>query len=457
MIIQDILAGANPGPDTVLANWLIATGSKTLTDKLLARASEELGRTAGVLRRQAEAMIARGEQRTRATQAAAAAEARRIALGSAAPPAGFRAVAVASNGEGDILAVRSIPEPDAAAFTPSLPPGHAIKGVSTLMGADGTIRAQWQKTCAVKAEQWQLFVEACAEHSAKYKGLAKPLPAPASVDAELCALYPLGDPHIGMLSWHNETEVNFDLKIAEKAFVEGLDTLVSRTPAAKVAYLINVGDFFHAEGDAQVTPRGGHKLDVDCRKARVARTGFTLMRRMIDRLLQRHEQVFVVNARGNHDPEMALMLALWIEAVYEREPRVTVLGAENPYIYFEFGTSLIGIHHGDGAKMEALPQIMAVDRAEAWGKARFRYWLTGHIHHQNRKEFPGCVVESFRTMAARDYWHHQKGYRSGRSLESIVLHQKYGEFARFTVGVDEVFDEKVTAPTPATKSKRNNK
>lgn len=331
-----------------------------------------------------------------------------------------------------------------------LPAGHVITGMSTLFGPDGEIKGQWAKTKLIpNFDDFWIAAKAAAE---PMRGTLGPLPAPTDTADELCALYPLGDPHIGMLSWHNETEVNFDLKIAERAFVDGLDTLVSRTPAAKVAYLINVGDFFHAEGDAQVTPRGGHKLDVDCRKARVARVGFSLMRRMIDRLLQRHEQVFVVNARGNHDPEMALMLALWVEAVYEKEPRVTVLGAENPYIYFEFGASLVGIHHGDGAKMEALPQIMAVDRAEAWGNAKFRYWLTGHIHHQSRKEFPGCVVESFRTMAARDYWHHQKGYRSGRSLESIVLHQKYGEFARFTVGIDEVFDDTKKKPAPRKRS-----
>lgn len=319
----------------------------------------------------------------------------------------------------------------------ALPPGHLISGLSTLFGADGEIKAQWAKTKLAQKEQWDAFWSACDEHVKLYRGVAEPLPSPDETAEDLCALYPLGDPHIGMLSWRQETGEDWDLKLAGSAFANGLDALVSRTPAAKVAYLINVGDFFHAEGDAQVTPRGGHKLDVDSRKAKVARLGFNLMRRMIDRLLQRHERVFVVNARGNHDPEMALMLALWLEAVYEREPRVTVLGAENPYIYMTFGTSLIGVHHGDGAKMEALPQIMATDKAEDWGAARFRYWITGHIHHQTRKEFPGCVVESFRTMAARDYWHHHRGYRSGRSLESIVLHLEYGEFARFTVGIDE--------------------
>jgi UDP-2,3-diacylglucosamine pyrophosphatase LpxH len=257
-------------------------------------------------------------------------------------------------------------------------------------------------------------------------------------DGELCAIYPLGDPHIGMLSWHCETGEDFDLAIAERDLCTAIDALVARTPDADLAYLVNVGDFFHADDERRVTPKSGHRLDVDGRKGKVARVGFRIMRSLIDRLLEKHRTVRVINARGNHDPEMAMMLALWLEAVYSDEPRVEVLGSDSPYIYFRFGANLVGVHHGDGAKMEALPQVMATDRAKDWGDTEYRYWVTGHIHTQTRKEFPGCIVESFRTLAAADYWTHSMGSRSGRSLQAMVLHERYGEFARFTVDLAQV-------------------
>jgi hypothetical protein len=126
---------------------------------------------------------------------------------------------------------------------------------------------------------------------------------------------------------------------------------------------------------------------------------------------------------------------MWLRAVYEKEPRVTVADAFQAYQYDRFGSCLFGWAHGDGAKLEALPQLMAHDQAEAWGQTTERHWHVGHVHHLTRKESPGCVVESHRTLAARDAWHAGKGYRAGRSLCAITYHREFGEVARATVSL----------------------
>ena len=236
-----------------------------------------------------------------------------------------------------------------------------------------------------------------------------------------------------MLAWGREVGADFDVKIAEKDLLGCVDMLVDRAPDSKHAVLANVGDFFHAENDSQLTPRGGNKLDCDTRWAKVTDIGFMLMRRLVDRLRGKHEHVRVVNVPGNHDPYMARMLTLWLKAVYEDEPRVEIVDNANPYMYLRHGKNLFGFAHGDGTKIEQLPGIMAADRAEDWGSTDFRMWVTGHIHHITRKEFPGCLVESFRTLATRDFWHHQKGYRSGQSLQAITFDEEFGEITRSTV------------------------
>ena len=104
----------------------------------------------------------------------------------------------------------------------------------------------------------------------------------------------------------------------------------------------------------------------------------------------------------------------------------------------EFGRNMIGVTHGHNTKPAALPGIMATDHPEAWGRTSHRYWYTGHIHHQTVYEFPGCTVETFRTLAARDAWHHAKGYRSGRSMVCDVLHRERGRIMRHEVGVEEL-------------------
>lgn len=323
---------------------------------------------------------------------------------------------------------------DPPAFAP-VPEGHLVKKVSSLLDGQGKVRAQWIQAPKDEATRWDEFWAACARNAEKYRGAADPTKAPKYSDAETCTVYPLGDPHIGMLAWAKETGQDFDLQIAERDLLQAVDMLVDRAPPSELAILANVGDFFHAEGDEQRTPTGGNKLDCDTRWAKITDVGFNIMRHLIDRLLEKHARVEVVNVPGNHDPKMARMMNMWLAAVYEREPRVVIKDNRNPYIYIRHGKNLLGFAHGDGAKPEQLPSLMAADQAADWGTTDFRMWFTGHIHHQTRKEFPGCVIESFRTLAARDYWHSWKGYRSGQSLSCITLHTEFGEITRSTVDI----------------------
>ncbi|MEZ7846838.1 MAG: hypothetical protein QMB17_00295, partial [Polaromonas sp.] len=86
--------------------------------------------------------------------------------------------------------------------------------------------------------------------------------------------------------------------------------------------------------------------------------------------------------------------------------------------------------HGDTIKGPALMGVMAADQAAMWGATLHRYWMVGHVHHSDRKEYPGGLVEYFRTLAAGDAWHHGQGYRSGRDMCCIVMHTNFGEIER---------------------------
>lgn len=314
-----------------------------------------------------------------------------------------------------------------------VPEGFTIKKVSTAVDGQGKVRYQWTQADQAAQDRWEAFWKACESASAKYKGAADPIAMPRDVLDRLLVAYPLGDPHVGMLAWLPETGGNFDLRICERDLIRVVEMLVDRAPAGKRALLVNLGDFYHSENDAQLTPGGGNKLDVDGRRAKVIELGLRIMRRLVDLLLQKHAEVTVHNMPGNHDPSLATMIAMWLRAVYEREPRVTIADANNPYQYVRFGKNLLGIAHGDGAKMEALPEIMATDRPEDWGATLYRLWLTGHVHHRRVFDGRGCSMESFRTLAPRDAWHNHRGYRSRQSLSCITFDEEFGEIARSTV------------------------
>lgn len=366
---------------------------------------------------------------------------RREMLNGACPPEGFVPYRVTTNGEGAVVSVQSRPIGDELPFNIQLKHQH-VKGISTLLDGEGNVSQQWIKTDAPAQKREELALEALEAHMQRYKGAAEPrkvMPdtAKGATDKRVSIL--LGDPHIGMLSWHLETGEDFDCKIAEAHMRIAVDLMVERCPHAGSCVVANLGDFFHANDDTALTPRGGNRLDVDSRFVRVTDIGYTMMRSFIDRCRQKYPKVIVVNLPGNHDPLAARGLGKWLEAVYENCPEVEIIPNANPYVFLEFGDNLHMYHHGDGAKVEQLPSVMAAwDKGRPWGRCEFREIQHGHYHHLRQKEHPGVIVEGSRTLAAADYWHHHSGYRSGRGMRAIVHHRELGRLSEHVVGIKEV-------------------
>lgn len=257
----------------------------------------------------------------------------------------------------------------------------------------------------------------------------------AAADDDLLTVIPLGDPHFGLLTWEKEVGVNFDLEIAEAITFAAVDRLVAMSPPSGTAVLLNLGDMFHADNSKNATPMNGNPLDVDGRFEKIATTGILAMVRCVQRMLERHAHVIVRINKGNHDPHQAAMLALTLQAWFRENPRVTVDTSPSAFWYYRFGNVLIGSCHGDGPKLPDLPLIMATDKPNDWGECPFRVWHTGHVHHDSVKDYPGCSVETHRTLAPNDAWHKWKGFRSVRELKAINYHRQRGEESRVRCGV----------------------
>ncbi len=319
-----------------------------------------------------------------------------------------------------------------------VPESFLLDKASVMRRGDGSTVVEWSSYKPGAAEQWAAVKAAVSSHVAEYVRPAALTLAPAATDDDLLVTYPLGDPHIGMLAWANEVGESFDLRIAQRELQECMRQLVARSPSSTEAIICNLGDFWHAQDDNQRTPRGNNKLDVDGRAGKVGRVGLSIFRTLVDTALTKHARVRVRSLPGNHDPHSSFWLPEVLRAAYTNEPRVTVEDGFNPYQYDVHGKVLLGWAHGDGAKLEALGEIMATDEAAKWGAASFRYWNTGHIHHWSQKELRGCVVDTHRTLAGRDAWHHHSGYRSGRALKAVAYHREYGLDSVAVVGVERV-------------------
>lgn len=324
-------------------------------------------------------------------------------------------------------------------MTHTVPEGFTVRGVSTLYGPEGEVRAQWVKSRAddeQRQEAMRLFVE---ELCATVKPRKRLVPEPKQAEKDLLVGYPLGDHHWGQYSHAAETGADYDLRIAKETFMDAVDYLVSRAPPAEEAILAGLGDAIHMDSRSNRTPASGHILDVDTRYSKVIRVAAHSTAHAIERLLERHKKVRVVMAPGNHDQDSASWLALVLDAWFRNEPRVTVDCSPAVFLFYQFGMNMICMTHGHTVKLEDIPAVMAAFQPEMWGATKYRVAWTGHVHHAQRlglKEMRGAKVESFGVLPPNDAYSASRGYMSQREMHAITFKRSGGELSRTTYNVD---------------------
>src|SRR5690606_23103665 len=163
----------------------------------------------------------------------------------------------------------------------AVPDGYYANGTSTLVGADGAIKAQWIKTSIDHERQRELLLAAVDAMAADLPRAA-PRKASGEWRADLLTVYPIGDPHIGMLSWPEETGENWNLDIARQVHCDAMTALVDSAPRSETALVVNLGDALHFDSLEAKTPRSGHLLDADGRYAKVVDVAILTMRQCIE-------------------------------------------------------------------------------------------------------------------------------------------------------------------------------
>jgi hypothetical protein len=313
-----------------------------------------------------------------------------------------------------------------------IPKGQILKGVSAYVDNEGRWRSGWIKTRTDSAAPE--LIQALKAEFAAYRGRAKLVPAPRRVERDLLAVYPIADPHIGMLSWRPQTGADYDLKIATERMLDCASSIVAKADRAREATIVNLGDWYHANDQRNVTPKSKHQLDVDGRWFKVQQAGVRVFRSIIDMTLAKHERVEVVNIPGNHDPEAAGALALALSGFYERNRRVKIAFPADIY-YRRFGNTLFGAAHGDKLPPSRMAMSMAVDEREAWGATAYHWFMFGHIHKDKLDTIGDVRVEAFSTIADKDNHAAGGGWRSAQALQVIMLHKRTGEDGRYRVNI----------------------
>ena len=311
----------------------------------------------------------------------------------------------------------------------------SVKGKSTLRNKDGEVVMEWVKTEITKEQQIENLRQAII-------GLNEdiiptdPIPAPKKdTYKKLINQYTLTDYHLGMMAWGEETQADWDIKIAETTLINYFKYAIENSPNAECAIFAQLGDFLHWDGMDAVTPGNKHLLDADTRFTKLVRVAIKVIRKIIQMLLEKYPTVKVIMAEGNHDLASSIWLRETLNVFYQNEPRITVDTNPSPYYCVTWGSVCLYYHHGHKRSVSNLDSVLVARFKKEYGASDFVYAHTGHKHSVDIKETNLMIIEQHRTLSAKDAYSSRGGWHSGRDSKVITYHKEFGEVDRRTINI----------------------
>ncbi|WP_077920440.1 hypothetical protein [Spirosoma sp. 209] len=266
------------------------------------------------------------------------------------------------------------------------------------------------------------------------------------------------DPHFGKRGHVEESGEEYNLRIAERRFLEGTEGLIQKALPYNPEKIVFVGgnDIMHVD-NPQNTTTGGTRQDTAALWHESYLSALRGNVGAIDRLLE-VAPVHVAFCPSNHDFQSGFMLFQNLKAWYRHCRDVTFDATIAPRKYVQYGASLIGFAHGDGANEKDLTDLLKKDAKAAWAQSKYAYWILHHRHHKDRKGRKGsqtiqmekdhigvtvmhtgynlepedyCHVEYVRSMSGPDAWHNKSGFTHAlQSMEGFIFDPYQGQVGK---------------------------
>lgn len=262
---------------------------------------------------------------------------------------------------------------------------------------------------------------------------AQPIPAPLYADSDLLTIYPIPDAHVAQLSDEDETGEEYNTLIAVNRIKSWVGQLVKASPASGTAIILGVGDLTHGNDQTNQTPQSKHQLDVATRHFRTLNMTIEAMATAVELAAAKHDLVIVRILPGNHDRDayMAVMFAL--SERYRDNERINVHRVPGEFFAHEFGKVMIVSHHGDKSRADRMVMYMADTYPELWGRTKYRFLFTGHLHHAKMQDIGGVQFEQLRAVTAKDAYAASHAFSARAQLQAITMHRERGEVSRVKI------------------------
>ena len=288
------------------------------------------------------------------------------------------------------------------------------------------------------------FLETIREAAPKYPKLHKV----NKYKKPVCFVVSPSDIHVGKLGY------DYNLKVVKERFMTAIYGIVQKALLFEVEKIIYVGgnDSIHID-NLNRTTTSGTPQDTDGSIFNMFNLAFELNKEALE-LLRTIAPVHYVHCMDNHSNKMSWCLSKAIEAYYSDADNITFDNSELHRKYAQYGISLIGFSHGDGAKDTQLADLMKKEAKQAWSNCHHGVWILGHLHHliqkkNNKltaKEYGDVTVfrKSDRTkdsidihychsISGTDTWHEKKGFLgSPKGIDGFIFDSRQGLIAQLT-------------------------
>lgn len=302
----------------------------------------------------------------------------------------------------------------------------------------GSVSSYWHKSehfsvnLKMQKDSLQDLQDRFIEEMSKYSPSYPVLKRTKSIDPHLLVIDP-ADIHVGKLCKAIESGEDYDSQIAVKRVKEGIQGLLDKSAGYNIDKILLIigNDILHIDSPNRTTTSGTPQ-DTDGMWYENFLIAQRLYVEVIEMLLPL-ANVHVQYDPSNHDYTNGFFLANTLKTWFRNNSNVSFNTDIAHRKYFVYHENLIGSTHGDGAKEQDLPLLMAQEAPKDWGNCKHRYFYTHHIHHKKSKDYGSVCVESLRSPSGTDSWHHRKGFtHAPKAVEAFIHHPNHGQIARFT-------------------------
>lgn len=248
----------------------------------------------------------------------------------------------------------------------------------------------------------------------------------------------LADLHIGKRAHNSETGEDYNVAIAIRRALEGVDSLLSMSSGFKFDKMVlNIGnDLLHSDNSVSTTTKGT-VVESDGLWSENFIKAKDLIVEIIEKMLV-FAPVHCIHSMSNHDKCMGWALAISVESHFRLCKDVTFDNSIRDRKVFMYGKNMIGTVHMHGPKPQMINSIFASEYPVEWAASENRYGYGHHLHHKNGTlDLPGMSFETMRSLSGTDSYHSLHGYIGVPCALEMFVHDKTSQIAKFIYTINK--------------------